>query len=433
MGLLYAWALWARPEQLAPPGDWSVWLTCCGRGWGKTRTGAEWIQDRATSARRRIILAGATAGDVRDIMIEGDSGILAVAPPWARPKYQPSKRRLTWPNGSVANLLSGEEPRRFRGKQCDTFWCDELASWRYPESYDQLKLGFRLGTDPRGIVTTTPRPVPVVKDLIKDPDTHVTYGTTYDNFANLARSFRRTIAKYEGTRLGRQELLAHLLEDAPGALWKRAQIDKDRVRRQPSDLAQVVIAVDPAVSTNHGEGRSRSEEDEAAKEKRRSNKTAIVAVGLDSNGEGYLLEVAAGIWSPHEWGTKVLELYDGWDADHVTAEVNNGGDLVVSNMRTLRPELPVRTVHASRGKFTRAEPVSTIYEQHRIHHLGTFGELEDQLCQWEPALGLPSPDELDALVWGFTDLMVTSDPRPQRRRGGVVPARPLEDRAVGVG
>lgn len=384
--LLYDWrGLWARPEQLPPPGDWRTWLCLAGRGWGKTRTGAEWVRARVDEGYRRIALVGRTAADVRDVMIAGESGILAVCPPRARPRYVESKRRLEWPNGAIATCYSADKPDQLRGPQHDTAWCDELASWQHPEAWDQLLFGLRLGEDPRGIVTTTPRPAPLIKALLTDPATAITRGSTFDNRANLAEAFLDTIrAKYEGTRLGRQEMYAELLADNPGALWRRDWIDRTRVAAAPP-LTRVVIAIDPAVTSGAG-----------------SDQTGIVAAGIDALGELYVLEDASLRATPAEWAHAAIAAFRRHAADRVIAEVNQGGEMVEAVLRGIAPDIPYAAVHASRGKITRAEPVSALYERGRVHHVGCLPALEDQLCEWEP--GQDSPDRLDALVWALTEL-----------------------------
>jgi phage terminase large subunit-like protein len=337
-------------------------------------------------------------------MVEGPSGILAVSPPWNKPEYNPSKRRLTWKSGAKATLLSAERPDRLRGPQCEAFWCDELAAFRYPEAWTQLMMSFRLSKNPKGIVTTTPRPTPIVKSLIKrdGTDVVVTRGTTYENRANLAPAFYESIIReYENTRLGRQELLGEVLDDNPGALWQREWLDNARVKEAPQ-LSRVVIAVDPAVSTNAD-----------------SCETGIVAVGRTHEGHAFVLEDKSGIYDPLQWAGHVAQMYHWWKADRVVAEVNNGGDLVEANLRTVAPNIPFRAVHASRGKAVRAEPVSALYEQGRVHHVGMFAKLEDQMCEWDPAMpGVASPDRVDALVWALTDLLlgVEYGPRVQIER-----------------
>ncbi len=403
--LFYAWSFWARPTQLTPPGSWLTWLILAGRGWGKTRTGAEWVREQVESGRcRRIALIARTIEDARHVMVEGESGILAVSPPWNEPIWEPSNGQLTWPNGAIALTFSGDNPEALRGPQNDGAWADELAAWRHPETWDQLQLTLRLGRRPRAIVTTTPRPTKLVKKLLKAATTFPTRGSTFDNVSNLAETFLDAILdQYEGTRLGRQELFAEVLEDTPGALWKRDEIEKLRLpyKQRPLQFQRIVVAVDPANSNND-----------------KSCETGIVVVGLGLDGKGYVLEDASGKYSPSEWGAKVIEVYRRWSADRVVAEANNGGNLVEANLRAaiLRnrqgdiiargSHLPVKLVRASEGKRTRAEPVSGLYEQGRVRHVGSFPDLEDQLCSWDASSGQPSPDRLDALVWGLTELFL---------------------------
>lgn len=401
--LLHDWRFWAREAQLPPEGEWFVWLVLAGRGFGKTRTGVEWIHERVEAGTaRRIALVAPTAADARDTMVEGESGILAKSHPSRRPLYEPSKRRLTWPNGAIATLFSAEEPDRLRGPQHDTAWCDELAAWANAEDvWSNLLFGLRLG-DPRVCVTTTPRPIPLLRALLKDPGTRTVRGSTFDNAANLsAKAVAKLRAQYEGTRLGRQELHAELLDDTPGALWTLATFDKNR-RAVAPQLARVVVAVDPQAAEPGG-GESKAE-------------TGIVAGGVDAAGEGYLLRDASGRFTPAEWGERTVLLHDELGADHITVEVNQGGAMathvIVSAAEKLfrekrRPSrtVVVRTVHASRGKATRAEPVAALDEQGRIHHVGLFPRLEDQCATWVP--GQTSPDRMDARVWLFTDLMIS--------------------------
>lgn len=399
--LLHDWSFWARPNQLPPDGDWRVWLLLAGRGFGKTRTGAELMRARAIArTARRLALVAPTAGDARDVMVEGESGILAISPPWERPRYEPSKRRLTWPNGATATLFSADEPERLRGPQHDTAWCDELASWRYPEAWDMLMFGLRLGTDPRVVVTTTPRPTTLLRELIIDPSVVVTRGTTYDNRSNLAPSFLgQVVRKYQGTRLGRQELDAELLEDAAGALWTRGIIEGTRARAAPP-LIRVVVAIDPAVTAT----------DEA-------DETGIIVAGRDSYGHAWVLADTSGRYQPIEWARTAISAYRAHRADRIVAEVNNGGDMVEATLRMIEPNVPFTAVRASRGKITRAEPIAALYEQGRVHHLGAFPKLEDQMCAFvadtrgslKISSTSSSPDRVDALVWALTDLLV--DPK----------------------
>jgi predicted phage terminase large subunit-like protein len=400
--LLYDWSFWARPTQLPPDGTWRVWLLLAGRGFGKTRTGAEMIRARAVArTARRVALVAPTAGDARDVMVEGDSGILAISPPWERPRYEPSKRRLTWPNGAVATLFSADEPERLRGPQHDAAWCDELASWRYPEAWDMLMFGLRLGVDPRVVVTTTPRPTQLLRELISDPTVVVTRGTTRENRANLAPGFLgQIVRKYQGTRLGRQELEAELLEDVPGALWTRGVIEAARASTAPT-LIRVVVAIDPAVSVTDG-----------------ADETGIIVAGKDNDGRGWVLADASGRYQPAEWAKTAIAAYRAHNADRIVAEVNNGGDMVEATVRMIEPNAPFTAVRASRGKVIRAEPVAALYEQGRVRHLGAFPQLEDQMCAFTPdahgdsklrSLGY-SPDRVDALVWALTDLLVEPVP-----------------------
>ncbi len=400
--LLYDWRLWGRPSQLPPTGNWQVWLILAGRGFGKTRTGAEMMRARATRLMaRRLALIAPTANDARDVMVEGESGILAISPPWERPRYEPSKRRLTWPNGAIATLFSADEPERLRGPQHDAAWCDELASWRYPEAWDMLMLGLRLGADPRVVVTTTPRPTAILRELIVDPRVIITRGTTYENRTNLAPAFLgQIVRKYQGTRLGRQELNAELLEDVPGALWNRGMIEACRAHTAPT-LIRIVVAIDPAASSTVG-----------------ADETGIIVAGKDDNGRGWVLANSSGRYPPMEWAKTAVSAYRAHRADRVVAEVNNGGDMVQAMLRMIEPNVPFRAVRASRAKVTRAEPVAALYEQGRVHHLGAFPQLEDQMCAFTADTqtsreGGPrsySPDRVDALVWALTDLLV--DPMP---------------------
>lgn len=387
--LEYHWPFWARPQQLAPPGDWRTWLVLAGRGFGKTRTGAEYIRQGVESGQcGNIALVAATAGDARDVMVEGPgSGLLAVCPPNNRPIYEPSKRKVTWPNGAVAHLYSADEPDRLRGPQHDRAWADEIASWAYVEAWDNLMFGLRIGADPRTVVTTTPRPIPLLKDLIKQKTTVVTGGNTYENFANLAPAFiEQIISKYEGTRLGRQELYAEILDDVEGALWTRQMLDDLRVLKHP-DLKRIVVAVDPEATSTEG-----------------SAETGIVVVGLGVDDHGYLLDDLSLRDTPDRWGRAVVTALNMHGADRVVAEANQGGEMVEHVLRTIMPNIPYKAVHASRSKVARAEPIAALTEQGRIHHVGMFGPLEDQLCGW--VVGEKSPDRLDAYVWGFTELMV---------------------------
>jgi phage terminase large subunit-like protein len=400
LALLHDWPFWARPNQLPPAGSWRVWLLLAGRGFGKTRTGAELVRSRvAARSARRLALVAPTAADARGVMVEGESGILAVSPRWDRPHWEPSRRRLTWSNGAIATFYSAEEPERLRGPQHDAAWCDELASWRYPEAWDMLMFGLRLGTDPRVIVTTTPRPTSLLRALVKDPSVVVTHGSTYENWPNLASDFlAQIILKYKGTRLGRQEIEAEILDDMPGSLWNRGVIDAARSRTAPP-LARIVVAVDPAVTSGET-----------------ADETGIIVAGRDAIGHGWILADLSGRYRPAEWAKTAIAAYRAHHADRVVAEVNNGGEMVEATLHVIDPNLPVVTVRASRGKWTRAEPVAALYEQGKVHHLGAFPRLEDQMCSFvrgnhgsgEAAGFRSSPDRVDALVWALTDLLVTA-------------------------
>jgi phage terminase large subunit-like protein len=386
------WAVHARPEQLAPPGDWSVWLILSGRGWGKTRTGAEWVKSLIVSGQaRRVALVGSTAADVRDVMIEGESGLLSVCADWDRPLYEPSKRRVTFKNGAICTAFSTEESDRLRGPQHDAAWCDELAAWaNVRDTWDMLQFGMRLGKKPRICVTSTPRPIALLKELIMRPDVHVIKGRTADNSANLPPAFLAEIVKrYEGTRLGRQELDGDILDDVPGALWSRDMIEAARIAKGTGPaMRRIVVAIDPAISVSET-----------------SDATGLVVVGLGDDNHGYVIEDLSGKYSPTAWATKAIAAYKRHEADRIVAEANQGGAMVETTLRAVDRSVPVRLVHASRGKITRAEPVSALYEQNRVHHVGAYPELEDELCSFEPG-SADSPDRLDALVWGVTDLML---------------------------
>lgn len=395
--LLYDWrGVWSRLNQIAPDRDWFVWLLLAGRGFGKTRTGAEWVREEVESGRRRrFAFVGRTAADVRDVMVEGESGVLAISPPWFRPVYEPSKRRLTWPNGAIATTYTAEKPDMLRGPQHDGAWCDEVAAWKYPETWDNLMFGLRLGFQPQVVVTTTPKPKRLVRDLLAASTTAVTRGSTYDNTANLPRSFfQQVIAKYEGTTLGRQELKAELLDELPGALWKRAAIEGLRLREVPA-LRRIVVGVDPATT---------SSED--------SDETGIVVVGKGQDGHAYVLADDSLRASPHGWASKAIDAYNRFKADRIVAETNNGGEMVELTIRTVDKAVSYKAVHASRGKRTRAEPVAALYEQGKVHHVGTFPDLEDQMCNYVSDSD-ESPDRMDALVWALTELMLTGTEAPR--------------------
>ena len=418
--LRWHWDFWARPNQKAPEGDWNNWLVLAGRGFGKTRMGSEWIRegvcgDTPMSAGPkgwgRIALVAETAADARDVMVLGDSGILACHPKDFRPEWSPTNRCLTWPNGAKAWVYNATEPDQLRGPQHHAAWSDELAKYRYmQETWDQLQFGLRLGLHPQSLVTTTPRPLPLIKKMMADPTTVVTRGSTLDNKSNLAaNTVKQLYDRYGGTRLGRQELEGEILGDIPGALWNRDTIDQGRLREPPKDLERVYVAVDPAVSNNEG-----------------SDEHGIVVVGLardkDGYARGYVLEDGTLRGSPEDWARKAVNLYRTWSADKIIAEKNQGGDMVLSTLRAVDRSIPVELVHASRGKVVRAEPISALYEQNRVHHVGRFDALEDQMCTFSVdnirGNGNGSPDRVDALVWGLTKIfdkitgrrMISEDP-----------------------
>ncbi len=354
-----------------------------------TRSGAEWVRQKVQEGHRRIAIVGQTKADVRDTMVElGDSSLLNVHPDHERPEYEPSKRRVTWPNGAVAIIYSGDEPDQLRGPQHDSAWVDELAKFKYPtETWDNLEMGLRLGDNPQVCVTTTPRPIPIIKQLIEDPDTVDVKGHSKENINNLSeRYIERIIGRYEGTRLGRQELEGEILDDNPNALWKRSMIENCRATQHPQ-LTRIVIAVDPPATKSDT-----------------SDEAGIVAVGFGIDERGYILEDASRKASPEEWAKAAITLYHKYEADRIIGEVNNGGDMVESVIRSVDKTVSYKSVRASRGKQIRAEPISSLYEQGKVSHVGTFPELEDQLCEWQP--GDDSPDRLDALVWGCTELML---------------------------
>lgn len=371
-----------------------------GRGFGKTRCGSEWVRSIACGdtpltggTHRRIAIVAETAADARDVMVEGESGILSVHPNDYRPNYEPSKRRLTWPNGAIATLYNAVEPDQLRGPQHDAAVCDELAKWRYArETWDQLQFGLRLGRRPRQVITTTPRPIPVLKEIIASPTTVVTRGSTYDNAANLAPSFRQIISKYEGTRFGRQEINAEILDDIPGALWTRTAIDAGKVRQAP-DMVRVVVAIDPSGT----QGKSDD-----------GDSIGIVAAGKGADGRAYVLADRTCKLSPDGWGKRAVNAFHEFKADRIVAERNFGGAMVEHVIRTIDPRVSYKEVTASRGKIARAEPVAALYEQNKVSHVGSFPELEDQLCAMAPDgyLGEGSPDRADALVWALTELML---------------------------
>ena len=396
--LKYDWSLHARDSQLPPPGDWDTWLILAGRGFGKTRTGAEWVRTQVESgAAKRIALVGRTDDDARATMIHGESGIIEVSPPWNKPTYEPSKRKLTWPDGAFALTYFSHEPDQLRGPQFDAAWCDELASWQYPDqAWDNLSFALRLGRQPRAVVTTTPRHIELVRGLPNTPGVQVTRGTTFDNKDNLPPSFfNQLLERYDGTSIGRQEIYAEIIEEDEDALWKREWIENARLSAYPP-VARIVVAIDPAMST-----------------KPNSSETGIVVVGADMHRkEAYVLADESGKLSPNAWALRAAHLFDKFNATRIIAEDNVGGDMVKSTLKNaVDRTLPYKGIKARRGKYIRAEPVAALYEQGRVHHIGRFPQLEDQMCTWTPDLGPSnSPDRADALVHAITELVIDRNP-----------------------
>lgn len=382
------WLSVAREDQVAPKGEWDTWLILAGRGWGKTRTGAEdvaWYGVKNPGSR--IAIVAPTAADARDTCVEGESGLIGVLPREMVKNWNRSLGELVLVNDTRYKLFSAEEPERLRGPQHHRAWCDELAAWKYPETWDQLMFGLRLGDHPQVVVTTTPKPTVLVKQLATSPATRLTRGSTFDNAANLAPSaLAKLKEKYEGTRLGRQELEAEILGDLPGALWSMSTLDA--YRKKTADCGRVVVAVDPAASNNPD-----------------SDEHGIIVAGREGQ-EGRVLEDATMQGSPTDWARRTVSLYRSWQADAVVVEVNQGGDMVKHTLLTIDPNINVIEVRASRGKHVRAEPIAALYEQGRIAHVGAFPELETQMTQMtiHGFEGVGSPDRVDALVWAMTEL-----------------------------
>jgi phage terminase large subunit-like protein len=390
----YDWSLWGRPEQKPPRGDWLYWLILAGRGAGKTRAGAEAVREWVKTFEI-VNLIGSTHDDVRDIMVLGESGLMSICPNEERPRYGRASARLSWPNGAVSQLFSAEEPDRLRGKQHMKLWLDELAAWRNPDAFEQALLGLRLGDKPQAVITTTPRPTKLIKQLVADKHAMVTRGSTFDNSHHLAEAFlKRITQRYEGRAIGRQELFAEIVEEAPGALWTRALIERQRLRADTAtNYNEIVIGVDPP-----------------AKSGARADECGILVVGKT---ERAVIHVIADLTSqgdtPGQWSARVVAAYRRFKANRIVAEINNGGEMVVEVLRQSDPNLPVRKVTATRGKFLRAEPIAAAYERGAVFHLGDFPKLEDQLCtltpDFDPRASGFSPDRADALVWAIADLI----------------------------
>ena len=403
--LLWDWHSWARPEQQSPEGDWNIWIYLAGRGAGKTRAAAEWVREEAkytNTGQRRFALVARTAADVRDVIVEGESGIMNVTPPSERPLYEPSKRRLTWPNGNTATCFTADEPDSLRGPQFSHAWGDEVAAWRQtPDAagmtaFDNLRVGTRLGANPKIMITTTPKRVPLLYSLLeeekKGKKVVVTRGSTMDNSGNLSSAYLDTIlGVYEGTRLAKQELYGEMLDSIEGALWTIEMIGKGRQNLLPAHTPIRVIGVDPSVAENP--------------------RDSCGIVVCASTGErdlykrhAWVLEDATIHGSPEVWANKVVEMARRWGAP-VVAEVNQGGALVTNAINAIDPNVKVFEVHSKHGKQLRAEPVVLAYEQERVHHIGYIAELEDQMTAWIPGEG-KSPDRVDALVHALTALLI---------------------------
>lgn len=384
-----------------------------GRGSGKTRSGAEWLREQVERVPR-IAIIGRTTADVNKIMIHGPAGILKVFPPWKKPHHEPTKRQITFHNGAVAHAYTAFEPDELRGPGHGAVWCDELASWRYlQETWDMMEFGLREAISPKIMITTTPRSLPFLRKMVVDPEAAITQGSMYRNRANLPERFVRRIRdRYEGTDLAEQEIYGRIIDDNPKALWNRAAISDNRVTDIPA-MVMIVVAIDPAVSS-----------------KSSSNETGIVVAGRGVDGFGYLLDdITMAEAKPEAWGAQAVAGYHKHEADCIVAESNQGGDMVESTLRTVDRSIDVRLVHASRGKRTRAEPVSAMSAQNKIRHVGHFAELEDQLCHWVPGEG-ESPDRLDAYVWAFTELFELDRKQKEVERSGVV-VYDLIDQAFG--
>ena len=386
----------ARPEQLPDDGDWSTWLYLAGRGAGKTRTAAEWIAWQAVkNPNTRWAVIAPTFGDVRDVCAEGESGLIPILRSYDFVhNYNRSNGSITLKNGSKIKLFSADEPDRLRGPQHHGAWCDELAAWRYPETWDQLQFGLRLGQHPRVLITTTPRPTKLIRSLSerKDGTVKLVRGSTFDNAANLApQALLELQARYAGTRMGRQELFGELLTESDSALWTRSLLEEARINKdnQPPYF-RIVVAIDPAVTSGET-----------------SDETGIIVAGATPDGHYYILEDGTMRGTPDAWARRAVDLYRKHGADRIIAETNNGGDLVLEVLKQVDNTIPLRKVTASRGKRVRAEPVSALSEQLRLHMVGAFPELEDQLVTWEPDSN-ESPDRMDAMVWAVTELMGNS-------------------------
>jgi len=427
--LLWDWSVWGRPEQQAPLGDWNVWLVLAGRGFGKTRLASEWVREEAkytTTGQRRFALVARTAADVRDVIVEGESGILNVTPPSERPHYEPSKRRLTWPNGNTATLFTADEPDSLRGPQFTHAWGDEIAAWRQtPDAagmtaWDNLRVGTRLGSHPKLLVTTTPKRVPILYSLLKESEkgdiVKVTRGSTLDNSGNLSSAYLDTmLGIYDGTVLARQELYGEMLSDVDGAMWTEEIIEASRQMAYPPHTPLRLIGVDPSVAENP------------------KDECGIVVVSSTAEGDLYkrqawVLEDASVHGSPTVWAQKVVDMARKWGCP-VVAEVNQGGALVKNAIHQIDPSVTVLEVHSKYGKALRAEPITLAYQQGRVHHIGYHVNLESQMYSWIPGEG-KSPDRIDALVHALTALLIKP---PAGFSGGKITAKSPSHRRVDLG
>lgn len=412
--LQFSYEFLARDNQLPPEGDWNVWFLNCGRGFGKTWTGVQWVREQVKQGKKRIAAVASTNSDILRVMVKGESGFLSLC--WKGdktykgkemgfPEWSPTKRTLTWANGAQVEFYSAEEPERLRGPQFEAAWCDETASWnKDQETWDMLQFCLRLGKHPRVCVTTTPKSTVLIRKLLKDPKTVITTGSTFDNTNNLADTYLTAVKEqYEGTRLGRQELYAEVLTENEGALWTADMIDACQISRDDlPDIVRKVVAVDPAVSSNV-----------------ESDSTGMVVAGIDINGKGYILGDYTLKASPETWANKAVELYHLFECDRIVYESNQGKDLIPSLFKTIDPNLPLKGVHASSAKIARAEPVSALYEQGKVYHVrnpedpsASLTELETQMTTYEPMGRYKSPDRYDALVWSITELMLKGYAKP---------------------
>lgn len=425
--LLWDWSVWGRPEQFCPEGeDWNIWLVLAGRGFGKTRLASEWVREQAkytTTGQRRFALVARTAADVRDVIVEGESGIMNVSAPSEKPLYEPSKRRLTWPNGNTATLFTADEPDSLRGPQFTHAWGDEIAAWRQtPDAagmtaFDNLRVGTRLGAHPKMVVTTTPKRVPLLYKLLEEADkghnVQVTRGSTLDNAGNLSGAYLDTmLGVYAGTKLAKQELYGEMLDNVEGALWTEEMIERNRQNIYPPSTPLRVIGVDPSVAENP------------------RDECGIVVVSSTADRdlykrEAWVVEDASVLGSPNVWAMRVVEMARKWGCP-VVAEVNQGGALVRNAINAIDPNVKVLEVHSKYGKALRAEPVTLAYEQGRVHHIGYLTDLESQMYSWIPGEG-KSPDRVDALVHALTALLIKP---PAGFTGGKITAKSMGARKI---